>query len=476
MRDDAPCPFGSDACTGATFVIDSGLIDTRYHLGMNVRNEDRLQFRKSTTCAPIDMERYSTAFTTELIPGAEFLLYTGVMPNDTYKYYYLGPTFKYGMPLANFTFVETGTSIYNLALTYNFESRTAYAMNSGENGFQPDTDFNRTDADVTILTLNNRVAFTGEVNDPFYRASSRATTVTGLAEAWVANSPMTGLACMEQYQFCNPNDPAKCTRLGSLYEFDQIDPPAVLALGPKQVAQYRTLHFLLVAFRMNIVTQFLRHEILLANQLIYGSFGISTPLPDNQWRLEIQNIHNTSLAGIQRTVVEHAAASNFQVRPDLTLFDHFIDDTDPEMISLCRNQIVRTSRYTSFNMTGLLITVIFSLVIILTDVYLPSLVERFIKYRKVGTEQALTEWENDDILQLQRQLLEAKGVGPWQNKFGRVPVTVGWTADIKRPSSYPATVGSVSHESLEPLTYHRGLELGKVAQSRVKRSERYDSD
>ena len=57
MKRDSPCPFETSTCTGPAFTIDSNLIDTRYHLGMNVKDEDRLQIRKVTSCSAIDMGR-----------------------------------------------------------------------------------------------------------------------------------------------------------------------------------------------------------------------------------------------------------------------------------------------------------------------------------------------------------------------------------------------------------------------------------
>ena len=58
-RPDAPCPFAVDICldkSGAAFEVDSGLIDSHSDLGINTASEDRLQYRKVTTCSVLQVE------------------------------------------------------------------------------------------------------------------------------------------------------------------------------------------------------------------------------------------------------------------------------------------------------------------------------------------------------------------------------------------------------------------------------------
>lgn len=191
--------------------------------------------------------------------------------------------------------------------------------------------------------------------------------------------------------------------------------------------------------RMNMVATFLKNEILLANKLIYGSFGISTMLPDTQWHLEVENFHNITMAGLQANMISHAAEPNFVIRPGLTLLDHINEETDPDSLELCRNQRVKVTRYSSFSMLGLLIIIVVSAIIIVTDIYLPWLVARSSRSVRKKTdpddmsERSLSAWDQDDVLQLQRQALELRGVGPWKkNGTGKVPVTEGWDVRFKR--------------------------------------------
>lgn len=366
--------------------------------------------------------------------------------------------------------------------------RTAYAKNFTESGFLPDSQFNRTDADVSILVLNNRVAYTGRVDDPFYQATLPAGG-NRLAEAWISNMTLTGLACTEQYQFCNParsESPESCTPLGALYDFDWDDPPTSLSLNARQSATYRMLRSMIYYMRFNSFLMFLKNEILVANKLVYGSFGISSPLPPTSWQQEIENIHNLSLAGMQLNSIAHAANSDVQIREGLRLSDYIIPETDPESLALCKNQRVRVTTYSSFSMLGILIILIVSTLIILVDTYLPGLVHRLQRTSMKG-DIARQAWDEDDILQIQRLALEGRGVGPWKQKTGGVPVTAGWDIKFRRDKLY-ASSGKTglfveearSLEAFEPLTGHgngyeseRGgsaVELMQTPQSRVFRT------
>jgi hypothetical protein len=52
----APCPFAKGTCSTPVISIDSGLMDSDLHLGINAKPKDRVQMRKITTCAPIPVE------------------------------------------------------------------------------------------------------------------------------------------------------------------------------------------------------------------------------------------------------------------------------------------------------------------------------------------------------------------------------------------------------------------------------------
>lgn len=83
-----PCPFSPEICAvPKALEIDTGYVDSNYHLGINTPGDSRLTFRKVLTCVPtLAEEKYSTNWTTQQ-PG---FLATPLPEGDRYKYYLLG--------------------------------------------------------------------------------------------------------------------------------------------------------------------------------------------------------------------------------------------------------------------------------------------------------------------------------------------------------------------------------------------------
>lgn len=45
-------------CTDGTVQFDTGFLDSRLHFGMNSRDDDRVQYRRVMTCAPVTTTGY----------------------------------------------------------------------------------------------------------------------------------------------------------------------------------------------------------------------------------------------------------------------------------------------------------------------------------------------------------------------------------------------------------------------------------
>lgn len=61
----ATCPFSPDLCiygSTAAYEMDTGLLDTHEHLGINAAPSNRIQYRKVTSCSPIHSRGYVTTF------------------------------------------------------------------------------------------------------------------------------------------------------------------------------------------------------------------------------------------------------------------------------------------------------------------------------------------------------------------------------------------------------------------------------
>lgn len=80
----AGCPFGNDACMTKAFRVDSGLLDSNKDIGLNAPTKDTVSFRRVTTCAPIQVKRYSTVWQANLTE-----VY-GKQTNTSVKFYEFG--------------------------------------------------------------------------------------------------------------------------------------------------------------------------------------------------------------------------------------------------------------------------------------------------------------------------------------------------------------------------------------------------
>lgn len=343
-------------------------------------------------------------------------------------------------------------------LTLSSRIRSAYPQNSTESGFAPIPELSRTDADVTVLLLNNRVSYTGKVLDPWFQATL---PIGGnrLNEAWISNSTLTGVGCTEQYQFCNSN---RCTPLSGGYDPRFLEAPRDLGFSPIQQATHRLLVYSVLSVRMNLILMFLRNEILLASTLVYGAFGISGPLPDTQWQTEMEGIHNISMTGLQRSVVAHAAEPNLHIRPGVELHSFIVPETDPLNLHLCRNQKFRTATHSSFSMFGLCFLVLTCTLVIVTSLSLPNLVHRIQRRSPNGVVPRLA-WIEDDVLQLQRIALEGRGIGPWKQRWDGVPVTTGFGKKFRRDMASTFTEWGQISEIFKPLTEpESGRERGEL--------------
>lgn len=99
----ASCPFKAEMCVKdvQALWLDTGLLNSHDHYGINTRTEDRVAWRQVAHCAPVNTEGFSQRSTWKydqnmeqilLQPGAEMVqLFYGIdngpgYPNMTYQY------------------------------------------------------------------------------------------------------------------------------------------------------------------------------------------------------------------------------------------------------------------------------------------------------------------------------------------------------------------------------------------------------
>ena len=112
VKQNASCPFAADTCLGgsnAAYEMDTGLIDSLKHLGINTPVSQTLGVRKVTTCSPIQTGDYIT-FANFTAPGA-------ILNGDTMEYLNFGPV----LGITNYTYMyDTHTAYLSLGYTLKY--------------------------------------------------------------------------------------------------------------------------------------------------------------------------------------------------------------------------------------------------------------------------------------------------------------------------------------------------------------------
>ena len=297
-------------------------------------------------------------------------------------------------------------------------SRWASAyLHQDSSSYTPIPALNTTDSDVTLIGISSNVKYIGNITDPWFKALNRSLI---LDLVWTASRDLSVLGCTEQYQFCSSLK--RCTPLTGLY----ATTPATTSLGlsAHQLAIFQLLWKAAWSTALRFEMTLLGSDVLLAKNALWGDTGWSSRLPDRQWELEAFNMHNISLAFLQRSVVEYASPTDIEIRPGLRSLQQIVRPTDPEALRVCGIVKIRSVDHTSFSVLRLVLILVLGSGFIVLD---------FVLARAVGWAQTKTgwrlykraEWVDQSTLQLQRQALEGRGIGPWTGTDDDVPVLAG---------------------------------------------------
>ncbi|ORY10051.1 hypothetical protein BCR34DRAFT_486313 [Clohesyomyces aquaticus] len=376
--------------------------------------------RRVTQCAPINAEKYATAWKSNVTEA-----YAGG-PNTTVKYYQFGESKRgcEGVPwnetskTPTTTFCVTQYQKDNFLDAYNLLANTAYYKNESDlaSDFKPIPDFQVPDADVTLIQLFRKARYTGKVDDPLFNAS---VPDPDFKQYFLPSSDLAVLGCTEQYQFCNIGFD-KCTSLTGLYDARHQVDQGDLSLTPRQDAAYKVMWKAAWTMALQWSTTVYGNNLLLARdwQFRTGS-STSSPLPAYQWQLESWNLHNLSLAVFQRRVNEFAAPEDFEIRPGLPSLK-MIEIPNDSTLEICSQQKVRSNEHHAVSVLGMVIILVVGSILIFLD----WAIEPF-WFRRLTTHHGLAkkiDWINTGMLQLHRQTLETRGIGPWNVKDSEFPV------------------------------------------------------
>lgn len=268
------------------------------------------------------------------------------------------------------------------------------------------------------MGLQNVAYYIAEVRDPWFQAVKSGVD-PNYGALYYSTNPLSFLSCIEQYQICTKHD---CTALTGLYDMKKSDLPS-LKKNSLQNATYDLLWNAIRGAQIRYTNQVLGRSILLANDNLWGYVKwISAPLPDKQWQSEAINMHNISMAALQRRVVEYASPTDFQVRPGTSSLSNISPPDTEAARSLCSKIKIRTAAYTSFSVLGISLIISLTIFLVALNMSLVTIVDK-VKKRWTREEYKSLEWTETGAFQLHRMASEGRGIGPWGGKKGDIPKT-----------------------------------------------------
>jgi hypothetical protein len=419
------CPFDSSVCLTAVprVTYDTGFISSHQDLGLNAPEQDRILYRKSTTCTVLNDARF--------VSGWKNIPATADSPAKRVVDAYYGPnqladrnaTYSYSEWDQYYSYDQySDTNPYQIDARYAAAGDTHYLTSN----FIPIPEVARTDADTTLVFLSFSNMYEAAVNDPWFSAKKagpfpvrKNQSISGTV--FKRDRPVTTVGCTEQHQICtggkssSSSSPSHCTpMLGWLQLDDDANGVVALNLTSTQYSTYRRVFQAAEESIFPFILQELaqRDPPLLARRQIQGIVGLG--LPDNQWQLETAYWHAIAMAHLQRTVVAYGtgefAANTAYINVSTTPSDKW----------LCQNLIIRGTSYQSFSVFALIFIFLSGLLIVIAGATISDLVgwsQRKLDRGIFGQEQ----WMGHGFLAMQSLLYERDGCGVWSSRHG-IPI------------------------------------------------------
>ncbi|KAF2793447.1 hypothetical protein K505DRAFT_244347 [Melanomma pulvis-pyrius CBS 109.77] len=381
--------------------------------------------RRVTTCAPIISEKYATGWkdgVPETLAG---------LSNTSVRYYEFGArNSEFGKgdngcdgtnSTTNLTtFCVTKYQKDNVQAAYTVQANSAYYNNKLASDFEPISDFQIHNGDTTLISIFSKARYAGSTTDPLFKALNQSSPSS---QFYTASNDLGVLGCVEQYQFCNLGN-ERCTDLTGLYGVKQAIEKGDISLTAKQQAVYQVLWKSAWSMGLQWAFKVLSDDLLRAQDWVFTvKSTTSSSLPSNQWEIESFNLHNLSLAVFQRRIYEYSSPENIEIRPGLNSLNQTVRPTDANMLELCGLQKIRSNERYSVSVMGMGIILGIGSILILLDWIIIQQIFWFRSFTN-GRHTKKSDWTNTGTLQLQRQALETRGIGPWSTKIYDFPVLV----------------------------------------------------
>ncbi|KAK3683339.1 hypothetical protein B0T22DRAFT_245517 [Podospora appendiculata] len=437
MNTTAGCPFDAQLCAtnNSNLILDTGLLDSHTHLGINSPPESRFQLRTVLHCAPLVTEGHKQPFTS--------------FHDQLFTSYFYDTQQGVAGDVEPIVF---GAAPYNGSYT----DPRALAE------FIPIPGLQRRDAETHLFFLSpNQVMFNAPTIDPWYNSSQSeelsfvipvgSSSEKSERRLWLAAEAASPLGCASQMQICFSDLPAdqKCTPLSGFG--DTSDAMKQLGVTNSSTARFKWAWNTMVSadFAAINVVRTLGQQALTSRYNLIDGFQGGT-LPQDQWQRDVQYWNAVSLATMQQSLLVAAAGDLFDYP------DALKSPGNDEARTLCASQKMISPNHVSFSLFGLAFIAVFGLLAIIASLCLESVVH-CIQRRMKRDPYTRMEWFATGALQMQRMAHEELGVGVWSQCDELVPVSRGNTilagldvSDVRHPllcGPRPAIEKMISLES-----------------------------
>ncbi|KAF2832515.1 hypothetical protein CC86DRAFT_280419 [Ophiobolus disseminans] len=409
------CPFGDDICfDGKAFEVKTKPIDSRAHLGINARSEDRVTYDRVLTCAPLVSKNYGKLVLDAAgDPDRVEYFYGPQPPNGTdTPYTYMYPIVRYNSNIS-----------YHVNI---YEHRT-----TSNQYWLPINALNLTGGDIFLIFLEqNNVLHWKPNKDPVFGANKPNTNDTKTS-LYRADRYVSPIACHQKHRFCNPNNNV-CSVWNGRFEAVRTIESSDVNFNPAQLAAASRIVLASLMTSMNEAINSRASKCLRAQDKMDWLFQV--PLPDNQWEIEVLAWAHQGLASLQAAVQEYTTG------PTLPLEGGFMQKitsgVSPEVASkfelavdqawgdMCGTQIVHDNQGTiNFSLLGVAIVFGMGIFITIFSFTIEPLTAWVQRKSGLGVTRA-EAWHRDDNLHTLRLLFETHQRGTWKGSSDLVPVTV----------------------------------------------------
>ncbi|KAL2671630.1 hypothetical protein Neosp_014220 [[Neocosmospora] mangrovei] len=411
---------GSTDLTNRTWeAMQTEALDSHKDFGINAPPPERVVLRRVTTCSPLNVADF-----TEVTEGD--------LPEEVMTGVYYGETINH----------ESTYQVSNYKLKYEPHYTLRAFWHKVENGttssstFKAISDLRRSDADVTVILLNNNlIPVQGQgdrpCRDPFFSATGRRLG----SGYYMPDDPITAIGCIDQYAFANPvlNQWTELMAIGDTFNASRII--SEIRLSKPQVPSFSMLLFALErAGGIDSVITALGAEALLAKKYPGLLAGYQNPLPDDQWKNEVRYWFNIGLAKLQLQLINIATGPPDTTLPGLINMLPVLSAGQDDIVkTICSSQKIRNVEFKNYHSSGLIsLVVIGGLLILVTSIapYFPW----------VRNKNTARYWVSYGMLELLRMATIGGGVQGWTRRRG-VP--------ILNPASTPA--GDLRITRVNPL-------------------------